>query len=87
MCSFTLIIMRIQSNSVLSQDSGAFTTDPVLNTVVGAGACAVATACVGGVILNAAAGSILGTVYYAGLATMAGGTAYGALSDNGISAA
>ncbi len=74
--------MQISSsvNANVSTDSGAFTSDPVLNTVVGTGACAVATACVGGVILNAAAGSILGTVYYAGLATMAGGTAYGAFS-------
>lgn len=73
--------------ATVARDSGAFTTDPTFNTVVGAGACAIASACVGGVILNAAAGSILGTVYYAGLATMAGGTAYGALSDNDMSVA
>ena len=77
--------MRIQTNAVVSQDSGAYTTDKNLNTVVGAGACAVATACVGGVIINAAAGSILGTLYYAGLATMAGATGYGSLTDNNVS--
>jgi hypothetical protein len=30
-----LIIMRIQSNSVVSRDSGIYTTDSTLNTVVG----------------------------------------------------
>ena len=77
--------MRIQTNSVVSRDSGAYTTDSTLNTVVGAGACAVATACVGGVIINAAAGSILGTVYYTGLAAMAGATGYGAFTKNDVS--
>ena len=72
-------------NTNVATDSGAYTTDSTLNTVVGAGACAVATACVGGVILNMAAGSILGTVYYSGLAAMAGATGYGALTDNNVS--
>ena len=72
-------------NTNVVADSGAYTTDSTLNTVVGAGACAVATACVGGVILNAAAGSILGTVYYAGLAAMAGATGYGSLKSDNVS--
>ena len=72
-------------NTIVATDSGAYTTDSTLNTVVGAGACAVASACVGGVIINAAAGSILGTVYYAGLAAMGGATAYGALTSNNVS--
>ena len=72
-------------NTHVAADSGAYTTDSTLNTVVGAGACAVATACVGGVIINAAAGSVLGTVYYAGLAAMAGATGYGALTDDNVS--
>ena len=72
-------------NTNVVADSGAYTTDTTLNTVVGAGACAVATACVGGVILNAAAGSILGTVYYAGLAAMAGATGYGSLKSDNVS--
>ena len=73
--------------STVTRDSGAFTTNSKLNTVVGAGACAIATACVGGVILHAAAGSILGTVYYAGYATCAGATAYGALCNDDIAVA
>lgn len=72
-------------NTNVVADSGAYTTDSTLNTVVGAGACGVATACVGGVILNAAAGSILGTVYYAGLAAMAGATGYGSLKSDNVS--
>ena len=72
-------------NTNVISDSGAFTTDSNLNTVVGAGACAVATACVGGVIINAAAGSILGTIYYAGLSAIGGATAYGALTKTDVS--
>ena len=72
-------------NTHVAADSGAYTTDSTLNTVVGAGACAVATACVGGVIINVAAGSALGTIYYAGLAAMAGATGYGALTDDNVS--
>lgn len=79
--------LSVSVNTNVVTDSGVYTTDSNLNTVVGAGACCVATACVGGVIINAAAGSLLGTVYYAGLAAMAGATGYGAFVDNNVSLA
>ena len=51
---YILFIMQISTsvNTHVVTDSGAYTTDSTLNTVVGAGACAVASACVGGVIIK-----------------------------------
>ena len=70
------------STAPVSLDAGAVSSDPTLNTVASVGCGLVATACVGGVVLNAMAAAPLGAVYYAGLATLAGAGSYACVAPD-----
>ena len=77
------LLASVPSDAVVSDNvSGALSSDNTLNVTVAVGAGCVATAFVGGAVVNLVVGAPLGALYYAGLATIAGSGAYACVSDN-----
>jgi len=78
------LLASVPTDAVVSNNvSGALSSDNTLNVSVAVGAGCVATACIGGAVVNLVVGAPLGAIYYAGLATLAGSGVYAAVADNG----